>query len=327
MLNINSDIMLKIIFSLIAVFMIYMLSSKNNTLKGGADGDDDDTAPVAGATDVFVDDVDDEPTSLPNPPIPSEPVATTDNSAMETPPQVEPAVLSDPAETPEQIDTRLRLKEVELRKEEERLRMEDERLFQKEELLSQTEARLNEEATMPPDTMPPDTMAPDTMAPDTMGPDTMPPVTVGRVTMGPDTTPSQEIAEEIDIIMKIQGNSVNYSCTLNDSNLESPEPLIAEPPVSEPTVAQPLIPEPTVTQPPVADPLIDEPLIAEPLIAQPPIAQPPVPEPPLDPATTDLANPVKDRTRTEGGNKEILGEFPLSNLNEEDEDIIMNMQR
>ena len=272
MLNINSDIMLKIIFSLIAVFMIYMLSSKNNTLKGGADGDDDDTAPVAGATDVFVDDVDDdddEPTSLPNPPIPSEPVATTDNSAMETPPQVEPAVLSDPAETQEQIDTRLRIKEVELRKEEERLRMEDERLFQKEELLAQTEARLTEEANMAPDTMAPDNMAPDTMAPDTMAPDTMAP---------------QEIAEEIDIIMKIQGNSVNYSCTLNDANLESPEP---------------------------------------------PVTQQLIAEPPLDAATTNLANPIKDRTRTEGGNKEILGEFPLSNLNEEDEneDIIMNMQR
>tara|TARA_B100001996_G_scaffold374729_1_gene353752 strand:- start:689 stop:1624 length:936 start_codon:yes stop_codon:yes gene_type:complete len=311
--------MLKIIFSLIAVFMIYMLSSKNNTLKGGADGDDDDTAPVAGATDVFVDDVDDEPTSLPNPPIPSEPVATTDNSAMETPPQVEPAVLSDPAETQEQIDTRLRLKEVELRKEEERLRMEDERLFQKEELLSQTEARLNEEAnmapvtmapdTMPPVTMDPDTMPPVTMAPDTMGPDTMPPVT-----MAPDTMPSQEIAEEIDIIMKIQGNSVNYSCTLNDANLVSPEPPVAQPPIPEPPVAQPPVPEPPVAQP---------------LVPEPPVAQPPVPEPPLDPATTDLANPVKDRTRTEGGNKEIIGEFPLSNLNEENEneDIIMNMQR
>ena len=312
MLNINSDIMLKIIFSLIAVFMIYMLSSKNNTLKGGADGDDDDTAPVAGATDVFVDDVDVEPTSSPNPPIPSEPVATTDNSAMETPPQVEPTVLSDPAETQEQIDTRLRLKEVELRKEEERLRMEDERLFQKEELLTQTEARLNEEANMPPDTMPPDTMAPDTM----------PPVTVGRVTMDPNTMPSQEIAEEIDIIMKIQGNSVNYSCTLNDSNLETPESTVAEPPIPEPTVAEPPIPEPTVTQPPIPEPTVTQPPVPEPTVTQ-----PPVPDPPLDPATTDLANPVKDRTRTEGGNKEILGEFPLSNLNEEDEDIIMNMQR
>ena len=54
----------------------------------------------------------------------------------------------------------------------------------------------------------------------------------------------------------------------------------------------------------------------------------------LDAATTNLADPIKERTRTEGGKNnwkkhdiELFGEFPLNSLNEEDEDIILNIQK
>ena len=85
--------------------------------------------------------------------------------------------------------------------------------------------------------------------------------------------------------MKMQGNSFNYSCTLN--NKQSNNAAIPVAPVGS-----------------------------------------------LDPATTNLADPIKERTRTEGGKNnwkkhdiEPFGEFPLNSLNEEDEDIILNIQK